>query len=693
MRNKKARIKPNKILVIVFIFSFLMAIIKLSYVAISPNVDGKNLTDFANKRNTVKKTLYASRGNIYDKNGNILAKNVNSYNLIAYLSDTRTENPKKPRHVVDKEKTASLLAGPTGLNEKYILDMLNYKGYQIEFHLSLSENEKKEIEALNLPGIGFTSSTKRYYRMSNAASYVIGYAKANDKGEIIGEMGIEGYYNDLLKGTDGETEYRVDAYGYQMGDAYTKESVSGSDIYLTLDSQIQLIVEEAVRKMEDNYNYKWLTINVMDAKTGAIVGTSASPGFNPNTFEGLKSYVNPLVGYTYEPGSTMKIFTWLKAMEDNKYDGDETYLSGRTKVDGYIIQDWNHKGWGTITYDVGFAYSSNVAATNLANRIGSKDLQEFYKSLGFGSKTGISLPGEETGIISVREGIGLANASFGQGITTTPIQTLQALSILANDGVMIKPYIVDKIINENGEITFQGGREELGKKISTESVEKMKELMYDVVYMHKSMWVTNNVTFIGKTGTAEIAENGVYLSGDYDNIRSFAGLFPMEDPKYIVYASVQQLVADSHQPLADALTKAVESIANYANVTDTSSNINKEEIIELNNYVSSNIIETKENLEKLNLKVIVIGNGEHVINQYPLKKAKVLKNTKIFLLSDSIEYVMPDMKGWSTSDVMNFCSLINLKFNFSGYGKVVDINMLPGSIIDLSKTLEINLGE
>ena len=697
MKKKKSRVKVNKFFVVIFFFAFICAILKLSYVALSPVVDGMNLTEFADSRNTTKETLYASRGNIYDANGEILAKNVNSYTLVAYLSESRTTNPDNPQHVVDKEKTAKALSEVLDMDYEYALSRLNVEGaYQVEFGNAgrdLSENKKAEIEALDLDGIGFISGSKRYYKQGSAASYIIGYARMNEVGEIVGEMGIESYYNEELKGTDGETMYAKDAYGYQMGDAYyTKEPVSGSDIYLTLDSQIQLILEDVINSLEENYEFSWATFTVMDANTGAIVGSASSPDFNPNTLEGLTNYVNPLVGYTYEPGSTMKIFSWLAAMENGVYDGEETFMSGSIDVAGATIYDFNNSGWGEINYDTGFAYSSNVGATNLALKLGSEKLRSFYESLGFGSKTGIELPGEESGIIRLTYESELASASFGQGITTTPIQTLQALSILTNDGVMLKPYIVDKIVDENGEVTYEGGRTELGKKVSSESINKVYELMYDVVYngLSKS-WQPNNVTLAGKTGTAQIASpTGGYLRGDTNYIRSFAGVFPYEDPEYIIYVSVKQIDGGT-AAVAKAVTSAVESIANYANITNTESDLDLTKIINLSNYISSNIETTIEELEKLNLKVIKLGNGNTIINQYPLKNTKVLSGSKVFLLTDNTEFTMPDITGWSSSEVMSFCNLIGLKYTFSGYGVVKEFNLTAGEIIDLTKTLEVTL--
>ena len=697
MKIKRSRVRVNNLLILVFFCCFLLAIGKLIFVAVSPKIDGKDLTAFADKRDTKKRVIPATRGNIYDVNGETIASNANSYTLIAYLSEKRTTNMDNPQHVIDKEGTAKALSEILEMDYDYVLGRLNVKGaYQVEFGTkgkNLSENQKVKIESLGLPGIGFIAGNKRYYKNNKIAPYIVGYAKTSEDGEINGEIGIERQYDNVLKGEDGYSEYQVDGAGYQMGEPLVnKDPVSGSDIYLTIDTGIQLILEDALHTLEENNTFDWFTMTVIDANTGAIVASTSSPSFNPNDVSTIKSYVNPLIGYTYEPGSTMKIYSWLAAMENGIYDGTEEYQSGTTKVDNYTIKDFNNVGWGMITYDKGFAYSSNVAATNLALELGNVKLKEFYESLGFGSKTGIELPNEEHGILKMTYKSELATASFGQGITTTPIQNLQALTIFTNDGEMLKPYIVDKIVDQEGKVTYQGGRTSLGKKASSENVKKMRELMYDVVYNGVSNYYQpNNVTLAGKTGTAEFTgDNGKYLSGSLNRIRSFAGFFPYENPKYIFYVSVKKLDGEN-KALANAVVKAVESIANYSNITNTTSEIDKDSLISLKNYISQNVKETKEHLENEKLKVYVIGDGQTIINQYPLKGSEVIKGSKVFLLTENEEYIMPDMTGWSSSEVMSFCNLIGLKYKLNGFGIVKDYNIEKDSILDLTKILEINL--
>jgi cell division protein FtsI/penicillin-binding protein 2 len=693
--HKRVTVKTSKLLLIIVALSLCAAIIKLGYVCINKTIDNVDLEAFANNRNTVTKSLYSSRGAIYDAQGEKLAQNVNSYTLIAYLSPTRTKDDKHPAHVVDKEATAKAIAPIIGKDEASILKILSKDSYQVEFGSAgkLNETQKEQIQDLNLPGLDFVTSTTRYYKMSTFASYLVGYAKTNDQGEINGELGIESYYNDILKGKNGETRYQQDAYGYKIANTpeYTTDATDGSDIYLTIDSNIQLICENAIKKLNDTYAVDWAIFTVMDAKTGAIVASATAPTFNPNNLSTLKSYQNPLVSYEYEPGSTMKTFSFASAIESGNYNGQETYQSGSIDVADVTIRDSNKVGWGTISYDTGFAYSSNVAATKLALKMGTKTLSKYYDELGFGKTTGIELSGEAKGDADFTYQSELATAAFGQGITVTPIQILQALSTIANDGVLLKPYLVQKIVDKNGNITYQGKRTELGQVYSKTTTDYMKKLMYDVVYNGLSpMWQPNNVTLIAKTGTAQIASpKGGYLDGDYDVIRSLAGMFPQDNPQYVIYVATKKMIGPKPE-MAKVVVKAIEEIASYAKITDVNETNNiMNTPITMSNCISDDVSTMKDKLTALGLQVFVLGDGKYVINQYPLKDSVVFKGYKIFLVTNNDDYLLPNFIGWSLNDLKTYALLANLNINVNGYGYVISQDIPENTLI--TNDLVVNL--
>ncbi len=693
--KKRATVKISKLVILVVAFLFVAAIGKLSYVALSSEVDGIDLQAMSASITTTEEVLYANRGNIYDINGELLATTVNSYTVVAYLDESRTTDEDNPQHVVDKEATAAALAPLLEMTEERLLELLSRDAYQVELGpggRGITEVLKRTIEELELPGIGFISnSKKRYYSNSTFASYIIGYAKENDDGELVGELGIEGYYNDILSGSNGYTKYlKYTSSNYKIPNTAedTVEAVDGSDIYLTIDFDIQYIAENAVKELAENYNTDWVIFTVMDANTGAIVASATSPNFNPNDTNTITSYMNPLVSYQYEPGSVMKIFSFASAIEEGLYDGDELYESGSIQVDSETVISDVDKTWGTISFDTGFAYSSNVAATILANRLqsyGDMNLSDYYSALGFGKKTGIELANEVSGDIYVKYASEIANSSFGQGISVTPIQMLQALSSITNDGNVLKPYIVDKIVDSEGNITYEGGRTVVNNVYSSQTVQKVQELMHKMVYEGlSSAWQIDGLSLIGKTGTAQIASSsGGYLTGEYDTIRSFAGIFPEEDPEFIVYVAARHVEGTSVN-FANVVTSAIEEIAKHAKLTSETKETDLSKVVNIDNYLSKDVNSITTLLENQDINIVVIGNGKYIINQYPTKGGFVLTNGLLFLVTNSSEITMPDITGWSLSDVKTYCNLIGLELEYSGYGYVNSQSIASGTILDTS---------
>ncbi len=699
MRKKNNTITISHLILVVLILSFCAIIYKLSYVSLANEIDGINLTKFVEARNTETDVLPATRGCIYSGDNELLAKNINSYNVIAFLDPKRTENSKNPRHVIDVSYTATVLSPILNMEIETLTRLMSQKKYQVELGpggRGISEMTKKEIEKLNLPGIGFTSSSKRYYLLGSLAPYIIGYASTDDDGTISGKMGIESYFDKELEGQDGYTIYQKDLYGYTMPNTttVTVPAQPGKDVYLTIDSKIQMFLENGIKEISEANDMTWLTFSVMDAKTGAIVASASNPTFNLNE-RVITNYLNPLTSYAYEPGSTMKIFSFLAAMENGSYNGSDTYPSGKIEVEDAVIQDFNGGvGWGTITYDEGFAYSSNVAATRLALKIGRDKLHDFYDNLGFGSKTNITLPGEVKGSANFIYRTELATAAFGQGITTTPIQNLQALSILTNNGMEIQPYIVEKIVDSNtGEVTYQHQRKELGQKVTKENAEKMRALMYDVVYSGKTdarYYKSDTITMIGKTGTAQITgASGGYLTGKTDYVRSFAGIFPYDNPQYIIYVSVKQY-SGIYKDFASMVTNVVEEIAKYKNITDNTTKIDNSKIIKMENYISKNTQESIEQLQSQGMNVVTIGNGKYIINQYPKKDKKIPAGSKAILITNG-ELTMPNVIGFSSNEVVTICKLLNLNYNINGVGNVVSTSIPEGTPITKDMTIAINL--
>jgi len=678
-KKTKNEIKFNNFVYFLIFFLFVVLTIRIAYLSLSKEVDGINLQEFASKRTMRKEVIPASRGTIYDVNGKVLAQNVYSYTLIAYLEEERGEG----NYVVDKEKTAESLSTVIEMDRESILKLLNKDVYQTEFGTKgkgLTELTKEKIEALNLDGIDFLEDQKRYYPNQDFLSYTLGYAKTNKDGNIAGELGLEALFNKELTGTDGYRIYQKDLKGYKIAGTYEDvvESVDGYDIYLTIDADIQMRLEEAIEEVDDKYDFEQLNIVVAEAKTGKILGIATTPSFDPN-IRNIKNYLDPNVSIAIEPGSTMKIFSYMALMESGKYNGEETFKSGTfTTTDKTIIGDWDRKGWGTISYDRGFALSSNVGVVNLIDKYFSKEeLLAFYKKLGFGSKTGIELSNEVSGKIDFKYETEIFNAGFGQGITTTSIQNIQALTTLANDGMLLKPYLVEKIVDKDGNTILQNEKTELRKVASSETINKLKDLMEDVVESGTgTSYKMEGYDLIAKTGTAQIAkEDGTgYLSGETNVIRGFAGLYPKNNPDIIIYATMKKPSSNTVTPLSMVVKKAIENNSKIRN--NTSVNTNEEmKTINISSYLNKDIETVTEKLEKEKIEVIVIGTGNKVIGQYPNKNITVTKTTKVFLLTEKENIEIPNMIGWSKKDVNAFCELSSIRCTLDGNGYVNKVNI------------------
>lgn len=701
----------------VFLVFIMILYLQLCYLTLSPVIYGKNMKEFAANRNTVKTVLTANRGTIFDRDGKTLALNVSTYTVIAYLSESRTTDENNPQHVVDKKMTAEKLAPILGMEASAIEALLNREAYQVELGpggRGITELVKDEIVALELPGIDFIETVNRNYPNGDFASYIIGYAKQYEETvtdentgstriqyNIVGELGIESKYDDLLRGIDGYLEYQRDRYGYKIPD--TKEiridPEDGADIYLTLDSSIQRFVETAVKEASATYTPEWLMLHVMDAKTGEILASGSTPSFDPN-IKNITNYENPLVSYVFEPGSTMKIYTYMCAMEKGTYDGDATFASGSFAIGPDYINDWDNNGWGTISYDTGFLYSSNVGIANLLqNYISKSDLRDCLEKYGFGAKTGIELSREFTGSIEFNYPIEVAAAGYGQGITTTAVQHLQALSMIANNGKMVTPRIIDKIVDPNtGEILYEGTTKVSEQLVKESTINKIKDLMYQVVNSDDPNatgrpFKVEGFDVIAKTGTAQIYENGGYLTGKYDYIYSFAGMFPKDDPEIIIYAAVKKPSTGGKFAITNAVKSVIESIAKYRNMFNDNDEADDTKEMTLPSCQNEDVETVKAALEEFGATVTVIGNGSKIVNQYPYKGKSIVVGDRVFLVTNGPDKVMPDILGWSRADIETLANLSGISVTFDGYGYGTSQSIVSGTAITENMELVVTLKE
>lgn len=699
-KNKNATAKIFTLIFFLFIF---VLILRLGYLCLTGKVDGINLKSFANKRNTKKETLYALRGNIYDVNGDVLAQTINSYTIIAYLDESRSKDSKVPLHVVNKEDTAEKLATVLDMSKEQILERLNKKAYQVEFGSKgkgLTELQKEAIENLNLSGIDFITTHKRYYPNNNFLSYIIGYTSSDENGNMKGLMGIEKQYDKKMTGTNGFVKYQKDLNGYKFPNSneIRKEKIDGNDVYLTIDSNVQMSLETAINKAQNESSANWIVAVVADAKTGKILGSATSPSFNPNTKD-IKNYLNPLVSYTYEPGSVMKTYSYMAALENNPtWDPYNTNCeTGPYEIGDDTVRDWNKTGWGLIPYSRGYTLSSNTCVANMIkNYLSKQKLMDYYKKLGFGQKTNIDLPNEYTGKVKFKYDVEVVNAGFGQGITTTPIQQIKALTAISNNGVILNPYIVSKTVNSSTkEVTYKAAVKEGEKVASTETINKIKDLMYRVVNSDSSettgsKYKMDGYDLIGKTGTAQIANprTGKYYDGKYDYITSFSGMYPKDDPKVILYVAFQR--SYNSNVLPQTVQTIVRDTAKYLGIFEEAPEINKEvTTYKLGSYKNKTTEAVKQSLDALGASYVIFGDGNKVISQYPNKNSKVSTKDKVFIFTNGT-ITMPDLTNYSVKEADVVLSKLGIKHTINASGYIGYQSISAGTVINSDMEVTLN---
>ena len=525
-------IKRIKVVYIIVILLFLIINIRVFYIEVFKT---KKLNTLANNLWSRNLPILADRGKILDRNGKILADNITTTSLIVV-----------PVQIKNKEEVAKNLSEI--LNTDY-LNIYNHisKNTSIErIHpegRSLPYEIAEKISSLNYDGVYLLKESKRYYPYKEVLSHVLGYVGIDNQGL----SGIELMYDDYLKGTDGGIKYYSDGKGNRLSlsEVYD-EPISGNNLSLTIDLDIQLIVERELDNVISKYNPEQALILVMDPNTGEIIAMSSRPNFDSNNYQkyDLETINRNLpIWATYEPGSTFKIITLASAINENKVNlfEDRYYDSGSISVENAKIKCWKHGGHGSETFLEVVENSCNPGFVVLGERLGTNTLYNYLLKFGFGKKTGIDLNGESNGILFKLENMGpveTATTAFGQGISVTPIQQVTGVSAAINGGNLYTPYIVKSINEGETNSVILLNKPKFVDKVITEETSALVRFALESVVANgtgKNAYI-ENYRVGGKTGTAQKVKDGKYLVGDY--IVSFIGFFPADNPDYIVYVAI-----------------------------------------------------------------------------------------------------------------------------------------------------------
>lgn len=669
---------------------------------------GEDLIMKANEKYLVQSQEQPERGKIYDRNGKVLAEDVERYKVVAIVDKKASEGSEKPKHVTDKKETAKKLATVIDMSEEDIEKRLdNKKAFQVEFGQKgsdLTYQEKEKIEKMNLPGVTLYPETERFYPNGNFASHLIGIAQKDpDTGELNGAMGVEKIFDSYLSGQKGALSYIHDIWGYIAPNTKKEKTPQrGDDVHLTIDSNIQVFVEEALDGMVEHYKPKDLFAVVMDADSGEILAYSQRPTFNPETGEDFgKKWANDLYQNTYEPGSTFKNFGLAAAIEEGEFKPDKKYTAEPREVMGSKISDWNKVGWGEITMSLGFTYSSNTLMMHLQDLVGSDKMKEWYEKFGFGESTNGMFDGEATGNIAWDNEAQQKTSAFGQSTTVTPVQMLQAQSAFYNEGNMLKPWFIDSVSNPVSNDTFYKGEKEIaGKPIKKDTAKKVRTEMDKVVNSEDSNaknYKIDGYEIEGKTGTAQVADsdNGGYVEGENPYFVSFIGDAPKDDPEVVVYAGMSLAQKNDQEAYESGVSKAfkpiMENTLKYLNVGDKNSKDKSD--VKYSKVPDVEGQETQKAQDKVNsksLEPIVIGDGEKITKQSVTADKEVLPNSRVLLLTDG-DVTMPNMSGWTKEEVIAFEKLTNTKVTTKGSGFVSEQSITEGQKISKKDKIEVTL--
>lgn len=721
MKKNKTTHAMAGLLMVIFVVAFLIVTGRFLFIQASGVVEGVSLDDWAKGVRTTSYKLESERGKIYDKNGMTLAYDMPTFRMYAVIDEKFSENLEEPQHVMDPVETAEKLAPLLNAEKDYILDRINLgidkELSQVEFGSvgkGISLHTKDDIEALGLPGIKFIKENIRYYPNGMFASHIIGFARETEE-EINGKMeqkiegisGIEHEMDSLLKGVDGYISYQRDIYNDKLLDPNEVVQMpdNGDDVYLTIDQKIQTLLEDVLTQVDEKYNPERMTAIVMNPKTGEIIAMSNRPSYNPNNPADVENWYNDAISTPFEPGSTVKMFTWAAAIETGVYNGGEGYLSGTYQVSerDRPIGDFNGgKGWGTISYDEGFARSSNVAAAKLVwEKIGPDTFLEYLNAFDFDQPTGIDLPGEVQGSILYNWPIEKITTSFGQGSTATPIQIMKAATAIANDGKMVKPYIIDKIVDpDTKQVVKKTEPEVVGEPISASTAQKVRDLLVSAVESENATgkrYKLDDYSVGGKTGTAQIPDpKGGYLSGNENYVFSFLGMAPADDPELMMYVSVKQPtlefengVEPGSAPVAFIFNNVMENALHYLNIEPDQGDVTNIEAYEIPNLIGKSTSSVVEQLTNAGLQYSIVGNGSKVMKVSVEEGTKVLPNEKVIIITDSP--TMPNIIGWSLRDVWKLSDMIGLELEAIGNGFVITQSVEEGRAIDTGDYLGVEL--
>lgn len=697
MNNRK---KVGIILFATSIGLFFLFAVRFSYIVIGGHVAGTSLAEKTKQLYQGSEVVKAKRGTIYDRNGVALAEDASSYSIKAILSKTYTSGDKK-LYVEEKnfDKIAEILHKNLSIDKKDALNILEDGAkkelYQVEFGSygkNISQETKQNIEAdmkkEGVAGLYFVDHQARMYPNGVFSSHFIGYAVPDkDENGLVGKLGLESAYNDILSGKDGKIIYQKDNFQNPLPGTVAEEekAVDGQDIYTTLDSRLQSYLETLMDQVNEEYQPEELTAVLMKAKTGEILAMGQRPTFNPETMEGLTGedaiWRNFLVQDSYEPGSTMKVFTTAAAIEEGEFNENETFQSGKIQVEDATINDHDFGEKGVLTMRQALSWSSNVGMVILEQRLGGR-WYNYLQKLGFGQSTHSGLDDEVNGALPTSNIVDRAMSAYGQAVGVTNFQMMKAFTSIANNGTMIQPRYISKVVDPQTGEERTTQTEVLGQPFSKETTEKVREYMRDVVESENygsayGVYSVPGYNVSAKTGTAQIAsDTGGYQTGDTAYLYSIVEMVPSEDPDYVLYLTMKHPKTYDRMALAKIANPLMKRAMDFKETEEDTDTETKTEKVSVADYRNLEADVAAADAQKSGLQPVVIGNGKKVQKQSTANGDQLISGEKLILYTGG-DKLMPDVTGWSKEDIMKLGKILGIEVSFDGDGYCVKQELAP----------------
>lgn len=588
----------------------------------------------------VDRKLQSPRGTIYDRNGRPLAMSVVTKSLYA--------DPKMIKQ--SPSEVAELIEPYVTMSKEDIVKSLQEDTAFVWIDRMMEPEKSKAVAQLiedkNLEGLNFVEESKRYYPNGNLAAQVLGFVGTDDKGLD----GLEMVLDDELKGGIQKELVATDRKGNAIFGSVLSKYLpdKGKSVTLTIDASIQFIAERALDKAMVDTGAKHASVIVMDPKTGEILAMANRPSYDPNNYNqsGEEAFKNIAVTNLYEPGSTFKPIIASAALAAGKWKLDTVYNDkGAFAANGHIIRNWNGEGYGPVRLLDILKYSINTGMAEIGTLTGADILSKYVRDYGFGSETGIELPGEGAGILYNPEDMSkldVATMSIGQGIAVTPLQMVRAFGALSNGGAMMKPHIIKSYSNSQGDVTSTTETSVVGQPVPAETAKTIVDILEkEVSEGGGTKAMVEGYHFGGKTGTAQKLDtkHGGYLDGQY--IASFIGFGPVEDPKFVVLVVIDDPQKGSYygsQIVAPVFKDIVSQLVRYYQMSPS------------------------------------VKDGATVA-AVPAAKLPAVKP------NGDGSVVLPDFRGYTFGEVRDWLHTAGLYFKPDGTGKAISQEQLPGTVV------------